>query len=161
MWGTDPTATTGREWLAYPSLSLTHYIERPGAIAWRSRQKQPPVGLHVHDIRSGRPRLQPWAPDTRGTTQWCNREIARAGNSWADPVEQTAARPSAARVEQYCNNNNEPIPKAVGRVLGRVAADAITDLDRKESPRPIQQYVQRADELLRQFRTITSTITTA
>src|SRR6185437_14868477 len=24
MWGTDPTATTGREWLAYPGLSLTH-----------------------------------------------------------------------------------------------------------------------------------------
>src|SRR5579864_4329998 len=35
MWGTDPTATTGREWLAYPSLSLTHLV--PSAFAALNR----------------------------------------------------------------------------------------------------------------------------
>jgi hypothetical protein len=56
---------------------------------------------------------------------------------------------AAARMEQY--HNNTPIPKAVGRVLGRVAADAIADLDRNEDPR-LPGYLARADELVRQFR---------
>jgi hypothetical protein len=56
---------------------------------------------------------------------------------------------AAARMEQY--HNNKPIPKAVGRVLGRVAVDAIADLDRKEDPR-LAMSLSRADELLRQFR---------
>jgi len=56
---------------------------------------------------------------------------------------------AAARMEQY--HNNKPIPKSVGRVLGRVASDAITDLDRKEDPR-LAMSLTRADELLRQFR---------
>jgi hypothetical protein len=56
---------------------------------------------------------------------------------------------AAARMEQY--HNNKPIPKSVGRVLVRVACDAITDLDRKEDPR-LAMSLTRADELLRQFR---------
>ena len=56
---------------------------------------------------------------------------------------------AAARMEQY--HNNKPIPKTVGRVLGRVAFDAIADLDRKEDPR-LAMSLTRADELLRQFR---------
>jgi len=57
---------------------------------------------------------------------------------------------ASARMEQY--HNNQPIPKAIGRVLGRVAADAIADLDRQEDARLSIQHLQRADELLRQFR---------
>jgi hypothetical protein len=57
---------------------------------------------------------------------------------------------AAARIEQY--HDNKPIPRAIGRLLGRAAADAIADLDRQEDPRPAQQHLQRADELLRQFR---------
>jgi hypothetical protein len=64
--------------------------------------------------------------------------------------EDTTLDAAAARIEQY--HNNKPIPKAVGRILGRVAADAIADLDRRDDPRPAQQHVQRADELLRQLR---------
>jgi len=38
MWGIDPTATTGREWPAYPGLSLTRFYDMetptfPGAYA--------------------------------------------------------------------------------------------------------------------------------
>ncbi len=57
---------------------------------------------------------------------------------------------AAARIEQF--HNNKPIPKAIGQILSRVAAEAIADLDRKDDPRPAQQHLQRADELLRQFR---------
>lgn len=64
--------------------------------------------------------------------------------------EDTTLDAAAARIEQY--HNNKPILKPVGRNLGRVAADAIADLDRKDDPRPAQQHLQRADELLRQFR---------
>src|SRR5262249_42074766 len=64
--------------------------------------------------------------------------------------EDTTLDAAAARIEQY--HDNKPIPKAVGRILGRVAVDAIADLDRKDEPRPAQQHLQRADELLRQFR---------
>jgi hypothetical protein len=64
--------------------------------------------------------------------------------------EDTTLDAAAARIEQY--HNNKPIPEAVGRILGRVAAEAIADLDRKDDPRPAQQHLQRADELLRQFR---------
>lgn len=57
---------------------------------------------------------------------------------------------AAARMEQY--HNNKPIQKWIGGALARAAAEAIADLDRKEDPRPAQQHLQRADELLRQFR---------
>ena len=63
--------------------------------------------------------------------------------------QDSTVEAAAARMEQY--HNNKPIPKAVGRVLGRAAADAIADLDRKEDPR-LAVYLPRADELLRQFR---------
>jgi hypothetical protein len=56
---------------------------------------------------------------------------------------------AAARIEQY--HDNKPIQHWIGGVLSRAAAEAIADLDRKEDPRPAQQHVQRADELLRQF----------
>lgn len=57
---------------------------------------------------------------------------------------------AAARMEQF--HHNKPIPKLIGRALARAASDAIADLDRKEDPRLAQQHLQRADELLRQFR---------
>ncbi|MEQ8667593.1 MAG: BREX-2 system phosphatase PglZ [Pirellulales bacterium] len=56
---------------------------------------------------------------------------------------------AAARMEQY--HDNKPIPKTVGRTLGRVAVDAIADLDRHDDPRDAQQHLQRADELIEQF----------
>lgn len=56
---------------------------------------------------------------------------------------------AAARMEQY--HRHKPISPGVGRALGRVAADAIADLDRREDPRIAQHHLQRADELLRQF----------
>jgi hypothetical protein len=57
---------------------------------------------------------------------------------------------AAARMEQY--HHNKPIPKAVGRVLGRVAADAIADLDRREDQRVARDHLDRADDLLRKLR---------
>ncbi len=57
---------------------------------------------------------------------------------------------AAARMEQY--HQHKPISSGVGRALGRVATEAIADLDRREDPRIAQQHLQRADELLRQFR---------
>ena len=57
---------------------------------------------------------------------------------------------AAARMEQY--HQNKPISVGVGRALGRIATEAIADLDRREDPRIAQQHLQRADELLRQFR---------
>ena len=57
---------------------------------------------------------------------------------------------AAARMEQY--HNNKLISKLVGRALGRFANDAIADLDRTDDPRLAQQHLQRADELLKQFR---------
>src|SRR5262249_27622831 len=56
---------------------------------------------------------------------------------------------AAARMEQY--HHNKPIPTSVGRMLGRVAVDAVADLDRKEDIR-LATSLSRADELLRQFR---------
>lgn len=56
---------------------------------------------------------------------------------------------AAARMEQY--HGNKPLPKATGRTLGKVAVDAISDLDRHDDPRIAQQHLQRADELLKQF----------
>lgn len=56
---------------------------------------------------------------------------------------------AAARMEQY--HGNKPLPRTLGRKLGKVAVDAIADLDRLEDPRVAQQHLQRADELLRQF----------
>src|SRR4029077_19902024 len=57
---------------------------------------------------------------------------------------------AAARMEQY--HRQKPIGQGVGRALGRIAADAIADLDRKEDPRIAGKHLDRADELLRQFR---------
>jgi hypothetical protein len=57
---------------------------------------------------------------------------------------------AAARMEQY--HRQKPIPQGVGRALGRVAADAIADLDRREDPRIAGKHLDRADELLRQLR---------
>lgn len=57
---------------------------------------------------------------------------------------------AAARMEQY--HGSSPISKVVGRALGRIANDAIADLDRSDDPRLAQEHLQRADELLRQFR---------
>lgn len=56
---------------------------------------------------------------------------------------------AAARMEQY--HGNTPIPKTVGRTLGRIAVDAIADLDRQEDPRIAQEHLQRADQLIEQF----------
>jgi hypothetical protein len=56
---------------------------------------------------------------------------------------------AAARMEQY--HGNTPIPRHVGRILGRTASEAITDLDRNDDPKFAQQHLQRADEFLRQF----------
>jgi hypothetical protein len=57
---------------------------------------------------------------------------------------------AAARMEQY--HSNRPIPPSIGRCLGDVATDAIADLDRRDDPRASLPHLQRADELLRQFR---------
>ena len=56
---------------------------------------------------------------------------------------------AAARMEQY--HANKPIHKTVGRTLGKVAIDAIADLDRQDDPRVAQHHLQRADDLLKQF----------
>lgn len=63
---------------------------------------------------------------------------------------ETVLDAAAARMEQY--HNNKPISKLIGQALGRIANDAIADLDRSDDPRLAQQHLQRADELLRQFR---------
>jgi hypothetical protein len=65
------------------------------------------------------------------------------------PLEPTLDA-AAARMEQY--HGNQPISEFVGRSLGRVAADAIADLDRQDDPRLARQHLERADDLLRQFR---------
>ena len=58
---------------------------------------------------------------------------------------------AAARLEQY--HQNKPISKTVGRMLGQIASDAIADVDRRhDDPRVVQAHLQRADDLLRQFR---------
>ncbi|HBH50870.1 MAG TPA: BREX-2 system phosphatase PglZ [Planctomycetaceae bacterium] len=57
---------------------------------------------------------------------------------------------AAARMEQY--HDNLPIPHPVGQLLGQIANEAMADLDRAEDPRRAQQHLQRADELLTQFR---------
>jgi hypothetical protein len=58
---------------------------------------------------------------------------------------------SAARLEQY--HQNKPITKTTGRMLGHLATEAIADLDRRtDDPRIAQAHLQRADELLKQFR---------
>lgn len=58
---------------------------------------------------------------------------------------------AAARMEQY--HGQRPIPPAIGRVLGRLATDAVADLDRRDDDAgAAYRHLQRADELLRQFR---------
>ena len=57
---------------------------------------------------------------------------------------------AAARMEQY--HDNKPISRHVGVALGRIAGEAVADLDRKDDPKLAQRHLQRADELLRQFR---------
>jgi hypothetical protein len=56
---------------------------------------------------------------------------------------------AAARMEQY--HGNQPIPKTVGRTLGKIAVDVIAELDRYDDPRIAQQHLQRADELVKKF----------
>lgn len=63
----------------------------------------------------------------------------------AEPVLEAAA----ARMEQY--HGNTPVRRSVGSALGRVAVDAIADLDRRDDTGAVHQHLQRADELLRQF----------
>jgi hypothetical protein len=53
-------------------------------------------------------------------------------------------------MEQY--HDNKPISKTVGRALSRSASDAIADLDRADDQRLAQEHLQRADDLLKQFR---------
>ena len=58
---------------------------------------------------------------------------------------------AAARLEQY--HRNKPISNPIGRMLGNLATEAIADLDRRtDEPRIAQGHLQRADELLKQFR---------
>lgn len=57
---------------------------------------------------------------------------------------------AAARMEQYYNK--KPISKLVGRALSSIANDAVSDLDRSDDPRLAQEHLQRADDLLKQFR---------
>jgi hypothetical protein len=57
---------------------------------------------------------------------------------------------AAARMEAF--HDNKPIPASIGRCLGRVASDAVADLDRKDDSGAAHQHLRRADELLRQFR---------
>lgn len=64
--------------------------------------------------------------------------------------QDTVLDAAAARMEQY--HNNKPISKLVGRALSRIANDAISDLDRNEDPHLAQEHLQRADNLLKQFR---------
>ncbi len=64
--------------------------------------------------------------------------------------EEKTLDAAAARMEQY--HRHKPISQGIGRALGRVAADAIADLDRKEDSRIAGKHLDRADELLRQFR---------
>ena len=57
---------------------------------------------------------------------------------------------AAARMEQ-CHSKQQ-ISKRIGGALARAAVEAIADLDRNNDPKLAQQHLQRADELLRQFR---------
>lgn len=57
---------------------------------------------------------------------------------------------AAARLEQY--HQNKPISKAIGRMLGELANDAIFDLDRRDDPRIALSHLELADEFLKQFR---------
>lgn len=57
---------------------------------------------------------------------------------------------AAARLEQY--HQNKSISKAIGRMLGDLANDAIADLDRRDDPRIAQSHLERADDFLKQFR---------
>ena len=66
-----------------------------------------------------------------------------------DGEQASVLEAAAARMEQY--HGNKPIPRHVGMVLGRMASEAIADLDRKDDPKLAQQHLQRADEFLRQF----------
>ncbi|MFO0877865.1 MAG: BREX-2 system phosphatase PglZ [Gemmataceae bacterium] len=64
--------------------------------------------------------------------------------------DEKALDAAAARMEQF--HRNRPIPQGVGRTLGRVAAEAVADLDRKDDPRIAGKHLDRADALLRQLR---------
>jgi hypothetical protein len=57
---------------------------------------------------------------------------------------------AAARLEQY--HQNKTISKAIGRMLGELANDAVADLDRRDDPRIAQSHLERADALLKQFK---------
>lgn len=56
---------------------------------------------------------------------------------------------AAARMEQY--HGHRPIPPMIGRHLGRVAMEAVSDLDRRDDTHAAHRHLQRADDLLRQF----------
>lgn len=62
-----------------------------------------------------------------------------------DDAETLAA--AAARMEQF--HGKKPVPKAVGRELGKAAIEAIAELDRHDDPRIVQEHPRRADLLLK------------
>ncbi len=64
--------------------------------------------------------------------------------------EGSTLEAAAARMEQY--HGNKPIPTPIGRFLGRVAMDAVAEMDRRDDAQAAHGHLQRADELLRQFR---------
>ncbi|HBE66561.1 MAG TPA: BREX-2 system phosphatase PglZ [Planctomycetaceae bacterium] len=53
---------------------------------------------------------------------------------------------AAIRLEKY--HSDKTLSKAVGRILGETAVDAIVDLDRREDPRIAQSHLERADKLV-------------
>lgn len=63
--------------------------------------------------------------------------------------EESTLDACAGRLERF--HGNVPLSRALGRALGKAAAQAISDLDRLEDPRLTQPHLQRADELLKQL----------
>src|SRR6185437_12691299 len=96
MWGTDPTATTGREWLAYPGLSLTHcgFIAR-GRKPLEERARRAENGTSARQGRSC-----PHAP--AGRTELGRRSAILPG-AFA-PWLLTHAPPGRTRTRSRCNS---------------------------------------------------------
>jgi len=65
--------------------------------------------------------------------------------SGEDEVQEAAA----ARLEPY--QQKKPISKNTGRMLGRLANDAIADLDRRDDSRISQSHLERADVLIKEI----------
>lgn len=82
-----------------------------------------------------------YAPDALALAVVCQVVFGSGDDSVLDAA--------AARMEQF--HGNKAIPKTIGRTLGKIAVDAIADLDRDEDPRTAQQHLQRADELIDRF----------